>query len=47
MQSAGQTIVRDAALVALASSLLGLAFNAFRAVAVSISQRIIGSKVWK
>jgi sulfopyruvate decarboxylase alpha subunit len=24
-----------------------LAFNAFRAVAVSISQRIIGSKVWK
>ncbi len=24
-----------------------LAFNAFRAVAVSISQRVIGSKVWK
>ncbi len=24
-----------------------LAFNAFRAVAVSISQRIVGSKVWK
>ena len=24
-----------------------LAFNAFRAVAVAISQRVIGSKVWK
>jgi sulfopyruvate decarboxylase alpha subunit len=33
-----------AATVAAASE---LAFNAFRAVAVSVSQRIIGSKVWK
>jgi sulfopyruvate decarboxylase alpha subunit len=33
-----------AATVAAASE---LAFNAFRAVAVSISQRIIGTKVWK
>ena len=24
-----------------------LAFNAFRAVAVSISQRVIGTKIWK
>jgi hypothetical protein len=33
-----------AATVAAASE---LAFNAFRAVAVSISQRIIGTKVWR
>lgn len=29
------------------ASASNLAFNAFRAVAVSISQRVIGSKVWK
>lgn len=29
------------------ASASNLAFNAFRAVAVSVSQRVIGSKVWK
>jgi len=33
--------------VATVTSASELAFNAFRAVAVSISQRMLGSKVWK
>jgi len=36
--------LQNAETVAAASK---LAFNAFRAVAVSISQRVIGSKEWK
>jgi sulfopyruvate decarboxylase alpha subunit len=40
--------VNDAADVAdTVAAAAELAFNAFRAVAVSISQRVIGSKVWK